>query len=197
MRGKIIVSLFSVVGIAIVSIVALANTSNEILAAKSTECVMEITMLEGPPSILTPDTTEVVTVDESAAPETTETVTFDGEDAYLLAKIAMAEAEDQDTKGKALVIRVVLNRVKDETFPNSVKAVIYQPRQFSPMVNGRFNRVEPDDDCWEALRMVEIDQWDESMGALYFESKSTSKWHSNNLKFLFKYGDHYFYTDKE
>ena len=28
---------------------------------------------------------------------------------------------------------------------------------------------------------------------LYFESKSDSKWHSENLEFLFKYGKHYFY----
>ena len=31
--------------------------------------------------------------------------------AYLLMKIAMAEAEDEDTEGKALVMMVVLNRV--------------------------------------------------------------------------------------
>ena len=28
---------------------------------------------------------------------------------------------------------------------------------------------------------------------LSFESKSDSKWHSENLEFLFKYGKHYFY----
>ena len=33
------------------------------------------------------------------------------EDAYLLEKIAMAEAEGEDTEGKALVMLVVLNRV--------------------------------------------------------------------------------------
>jgi len=192
MKEKIIVSLFSVIGIAVLSIVALANSSNETLAAKLTVCAMEITTGESLQVIPVPDTAEAVVVDESVAPEI-----FEGEDAYLLAKIAMAEAEDQDTKGKALVIRVVLNRAQDDTFPNSIKAVIYQPRQFSPITNGRFDRVEPDDDCWEALRMVEIDHWDESMGALYFESKSTSKWHRDNLKFLFQYGDHYFYTERE
>lgn len=37
--------------------------------------------------------------------------------------------------------------------------------------------------------------WDESHGATYFESKSDSTWHSENLTFLFKHGKHYFYKE--
>lgn len=117
--------------------------------------------------------------------------------AYLLMKIAMAEAEGEDTKGKALVIRVVLNRVNSSSFPDSIKKVIFQERQFSPVANGRFDRVEPDEDCQRALDMIQNDGWDESMGALYFESKSDSTWHEDNLQYLFRHGNHYFYTDRE
>ena len=119
------------------------------------------------------------------------------EDAYLLAKIAMAEAENQDTEGKALVILVVLNRVGDDRYPDTIREVIYQENQFSPVSNGRFDRVEPDEDCWKALEMVQVGHWDESQGALYFESKSQSTWHEEHLKYLFKHGDHYFYTEQE
>lgn len=118
------------------------------------------------------------------------------DEGYLLAKIAMAEAEDQGTEGKALVICVVLNRVWAEEFPDSIEAVIYQDGQFSPVANGRFDRVEPDQDCWDALLMVE-QEWDESQGALYFESESSSTWHREHLQFLFRHEDHMFYTDKE
>lgn len=121
---------------------------------------------------------------------------WDYEDGYLLAKIAMAEAEDQDTEGKALVICVVLNRVRSSDFPNSIKEVVYQKNQFSPVGNGRFDRVEPDRACRDAFLMVE-NGWDESMGALYFESESESTWHREHLRFLFQHGDHMFYTDKE
>lgn len=117
-------------------------------------------------------------------------------DGYLLAKIAMAEAEDQDVQGKALVMLVVLNRVQDSGFPDTVKEVIYQPGQFSPVANGRFGRVEPDAGCWEALGMVQSGGWDKSRGALYFESKSKSTWHADNLEFLFKHGGHYFYKER-
>lgn len=117
------------------------------------------------------------------------------EDAYMLAKIAMAEAEGEDTIGKALVIRVVLNRVETTEFPDTVEAVITQKGQFTPMRNGRYKKVEPNEDCYEALQMVE-NGWDESQGALYFEATAgKSTWHSNNLKELFTHGGHTFYKE--
>ena len=122
---------------------------------------------------------------------------LDSEDAYLLAKIAMAEAEGEDVEGKALVILVVLNRVWSDKFPDSIQEVIFQEWQFSPVSNGRFDRVEPDKDCYEALELIQLNKWDESKGALYFESDGKSSWHRDNQHFLFQHGNHYFYTDKE
>ena len=122
---------------------------------------------------------------------------WDSEDAYLLAKIAMAEAEGEDVEGKALVILVVLNRVWSGKFQDSIPEVIFQDGQFSPVSNGRFDRVEPDRECYEALELIQLNKWDESQGALYFESDGKSNWHRNNLHFLFQHGNHYFYTDKE
>ena len=122
---------------------------------------------------------------------------WDAEESYLLAKIAMAEAEGEDIEGKALVMLVVLNRVFDDEFPDAIEEVIYQPGQFSPVSNGRFDKVEPDTDCWAALDLIMLDKWDESCGAIYFESKSESTWHSENLIFLYRHGKHYFYTDRE
>ena len=43
------------------------------------------------------------------------------DDDYMLAKIAMAEAEGEDTICKALLIMTVLNRVKSDDFPDTVK----------------------------------------------------------------------------
>lgn len=118
------------------------------------------------------------------------------EEKYLLAKIAMAEAEGEDTEGKALVINVVLNRVENDGFPNTIEEVIFQENQFSPIGNGRWEEVEPNEDCWEAIDMVS-NEWDESHGALYFESKSKSTWHKENLEYLFQHGKHFFYANKE
>lgn len=120
-------------------------------------------------------------------------VDWDSEDAYLLAKIAMAEAEGEDMEGKALVMLVVLNRVWSNEFPDSISEVIFQKGQFSPVSSGRYERVEPNQECFEALNMIQEEKWDESQGALYFESKSKSSWHRDNLQFLFQHGNHYFY----
>lgn len=126
---------------------------------------------------------------------------LDADDSYLLAKLAMAEAEGEDTEGKALVIMVALNRVWSNGFPGTVEEVIMEEHggvhQFSvTKEDGRWWKVEPDADCYEAVEMV-LAGWDESQGALYFESRSDSVWHQKNLDFLFRHGKHFFYKDKE
>lgn len=119
------------------------------------------------------------------------------DDAYMLANIAMAEAEGEDTEGKALVILVVLNRVWSDEFPDTIKEVITQSRQFTAYENGRYDRVEPSEDCYRALELVE-QGWDESQGAMYFERTSTeSTWHNTTLKKLFTHGNHTFYIKED
>ena len=44
-----------------------------------------------------------------------------------------------------------------------------------------------------ALDMIAEDGWDESRGALYFESKSPSTWHEDNLQFLFRHDKHFYH----
>lgn len=118
---------------------------------------------------------------------------WDDEDSYRLLKIAMAEAEGESVEGKALVMLVVLNRVWDNSFPDTIEGVIFQKNQFSPVKEGgRYWTTEPDEGCYKALELV-TSGWDESQGALYFESTGKAGWHSRNLEFLFQVGGHKFY----
>lgn len=48
----------------------------------------------------------------------------------LLARIIDVEAGGEPFRGKVAVGAVVVNRVKDSRFPNTVREVIYQPNQF-------------------------------------------------------------------
>lgn len=113
---------------------------------------------------------------------------FSDEESQMLLKLAMAEAEDQGVIGKALVIRVVKNRVDSEAFPNSIQDVIYEPKQFSPIWDGRYDEAVPDAECYQALEWV-LNYWDGSNGALYFEAEwSEGTWHKENLTELFTYG---------
>lgn len=121
---------------------------------------------------------------------------FTEEERTLLLQVAMAEAGNQDIEGKALVMLVVANRASgDNGFPDTIGGVLYQPHQFEVVSKGIFWNYLPDDGCHEALRLVESG-WDGSQGATYFESKSGSTWHTDNLLFLFKHGDHYFYRER-
>lgn len=118
---------------------------------------------------------------------------WDADDAERLMQIAMAEAEGESTAGKALVMLVVLNRVWSDEFPDTIEEVIFQPGQFSVTEEGgRYYTTEPDEGCREALYLVNMG-WDESQGALYFESCKSDSWHSRNLEYLFQEGNHRFY----
>lgn len=120
-----------------------------------------------------------------------EPVFTESEEKALL-KVAMAEAEGESIEGKALVMRVVLNRKEDPAFPNSIEDVVMQQGQFSTVANGRYSAADPDDGCEEALELI-ISGWDESKGAEYFESCKYDSWQSGNRSFLFQNGGHKFY----
>lgn len=68
------------------------------------------------------------------------------EEINLIALITMAEAEGESELGKRLVIDTILNRVEYDGFGESVYQVIYAPRQFECMTNGRVERCEVRDD---------------------------------------------------
>ena len=122
------------------------------------------------------------------------------EERYLLAKIAMAEAESESLECKELVIKTVLNRADNAEFPYNIHDVIYQydaikdVYQFSCVGDGRFYSVEPNEDCFEAVRNVELYGYKDSAGALYFENcDDEDNWHSRNLKFLYQCDSMRFY----
>lgn len=120
-------------------------------------------------------------------PEFTYSKDWSAKESYLLAKIAMAEAEGCNTKTKTLIIMCVLNRVWSDEFPDTIEEVIFQENQFSPIDNGRWDRVEPNEDCYEAVKIVMEAKYDYSGGATYFEScVNEDNWHSRNLEFLYE-----------
>lgn len=147
--------------------------------------------------VITAGSVETAEEEEVYIPEVKREIT--PSDADILIRIAMAEAEGEDTEGKALVMLVVLNRVWTEDFPNSIDGVVMQHSgdcyQFSTVTpGGRYWTTEPNEDCVRALEMVMYDGWDESQGATFFEATySESTWHRNHLKRLFEHGGHIFY----
>lgn len=195
MRNKCLLGLGLVFVISLTSMVAFAFSFTRTPADEVDETEMIVSAVVSEEADAMPTTEPITTTgQEMIKNEQSKIGSMDSDDAYRLAKIAMAEAESEDTKGKALVMLVVLNRVCDDEFPGTIEDVIFQKGQFSPISNGRYDEVEPDEDCYRALQLI-TDGWDKSHGATYFESKSDSTWHSENLTFLFKHGKHYFYKE--
>ena len=93
-------------------------------------------------------------------------------DVYLLAKCIYGEARGEEYLGKVAVGAVILNRVKDANFPNSVSGVIYQPGAFTAVSDGQIN-VTPSQSCYNAARDA-LNGWDPTSGAIYYYNPVTA-----------------------
>lgn len=119
----------------------------------------------------------------------------------LLCKIVEAEAGCEDRMGKILVANVILNRMEDERFPDSIVEVVYQQQegvaQFSPVTDGRLAEAVPDAETEEAVEAALMGE-DYSQGALYFMARQYAdsgniKWFDLALDKVLTYGGHEFY----
>ena len=119
-----------------------------------------------------------------------------------LLRIVEAEATGEDIEGKMLIANVILNRVADERFPDTIEEVVWQEVdgcvQFQPTYDGRFYTVEISDDTIEAVDRVLAGE-DRSQGALYFMARMSSEeynvnWFDETLIPLFRHGGHEYYT---
>ena len=124
------------------------------------------------------------------------------QDYDALLRIVEAEATGGDLKSKVLIANVVLNRVKDERFPDSIYDVVFQyaggSAQFSPVADGRIYSVEITDDTIQAVDQA-LEGEDYSQGALFFMARQSSdsssvEWFDSKLKLLFSYGGHEYFT---
>lgn len=78
--------------------------------------------------------------EEDSAAKKTEKKSYSDSDLRLMASIINCEAGGEGTQGKIAVGIVVMNRVDSKNFPNTIKKVIYQKGQFSPVKNGMLDK---------------------------------------------------------
>lgn len=188
--------IWHIIIITIIMIIALCNMPRVVIAEKenTSKSVSEsYSNKTTTPYVYNLTTFEPQTEEESSEvevdyyPEFTYSKDWSAEESYLLARIAMAEAEGCNTQTKTLIIMCVLNRVWSDEFPDTIEEVIFQENQFSPIDNGRWDRVEPNEDCYEAVKIVMEAKYDYSGGATYFENcADEDNWHSRNLEFLYE-----------
>ena len=123
-------------------------------------------------------------------------IRYTDEDYQVLLRIVQAEAGICDKRGKILVADVIINRVLSKEFPNSVKAVVYEPSQFQPVSNGAINSVKVTAETIECVDRA-LDGEDYSNGALYFMNRrgsgSVAAWFDRHLTYLFAHDGHEFF----
>ena len=124
------------------------------------------------------------------------------EDYECLLRIVEAEAGGEDIMGKMLVANVVINRVLDDRFPDTVKEVVFQESngiaQFSPIADGRYYRVKISEETVNAVNRVLMGE-DNSEGALFFAARAFANkefmdWFDTHLTPLFTHGGHEFFS---
>ena len=102
--------------------------------------------------------------------------TYSSNDVTVLAKMIHGEARGEPYIGKVAVGAVILNRVKDKKFPDSVYGVCFQPGAFDAVSDGQYY-MEPDKSSVNAAKAA-IGGWDPTYGCLYYYNPAvaTSSW---------------------
>jgi N-acetylmuramoyl-L-alanine amidase len=98
------------------------------------------------------------------------------DDRDLLARVISAEAKGEPYEGQVAVGAVILNRVSDSRFPNTLAGVVYQRHAFESVSNGAI--YQPATASTIRAARDALNGWDPSAGAVFFwnPSKPVSGW---------------------
>ncbi len=118
-------------------------------------------------------------------------INLTNEEILLLSKLVTSEARGESYEGQVAVAAVVINRVKDNRFPNSIEDVIYQKNAFSVVKDGSID-MDPTDEAYRAAQDALYGE-DPTEKAVYFWNPkiSTCKW-IEKLQPHLKIGNHVF-----
>lgn len=169
------------------------STGTEMVSAHESKSTYEPVAINTIHSVQESDISETVTVipmvaeevsvepeEELAEPLATQ------EEIELLALCVMAEAEGECEYGQRLVIDVVLNRVDDPHFPDTIYDVIYQKNQFAGMYGDRITRCYVKDELVQLVKEELENRTNEDV--VFFR---TGHYHSYGIP-MFQVGAHYF-----
>ncbi len=118
---------------------------------------------------------------------------YSEEDLYWLSRIISAESKGESLRGKIAVGNVVLNRVVHPDFPDTVKGVIFEAGQFTPVKNGTLYDT-PTSESVEAAKRC-LDGETVTADALYFcnPAIATGTWMQRNCTYCMTIGNQAFY----
>ena len=121
------------------------------------------------------------------SPLSAEDAPYTESDLDLIARVITHESGNQSLQGKMAVGNVILNRVADGRFPDTISGVIYQKNQFPGATS-----MEPNVESVIAARLV-LEGANVVPGAYWFNGVGKACWASRNKTLLYTIGGHAFY----
>ena len=112
----------------------------------------------------------------SSSSNSNSSVATNSNDLNLLARVIYGEARGEPYTGQVAIGAVVLNRVRNGSFPNTVAGVVYQRGAFDSVSDGQIN-LTPNSTAKKAAQDA-LNGWDPTYGAIYYFNPrtATNKW---------------------
>lgn len=97
-------------------------------------------------------------------------------DLKLMANAIYGESRGEPYVGQVAVAAVILNRLKSQSFPNTISGVIFQPGAFTAVADGQI-WLTPNASAKKAVQEA-LNGWDPTGGCIYYfnPDTATSKW---------------------
>lgn len=111
---------------------------------------------------------------------------------YWLSRIIFSESGNQSMRGQLAVGNVVMNRLADPMFPNTIKGVLFQKNQFSPAMSGSIHRT-PGPVSVICAKLV-MDGAVVLEDALFFNIAGMNTFAARNRTYVETIGAHSFYS---
>lgn len=99
-------------------------------------------------------------------------------DLQLMARAINGEARGEPYEGQVAVGAVILNRVKNSQFPNTVAGVIYEKGAFTAVADGQINVPIKEGSTVLKAAQDAMNGWDPTNGCIYYfnPNTATNKW---------------------
>ncbi len=99
-------------------------------------------------------------------------------DVQLMARAINGEARGEPYEGQVAVGAVILNRVKNSQFPNTIAGVIYEKGAFTAVADGQINVPIKEGSTVVKAAQDAINGWDPTNGCIYYfnPNTATNKW---------------------
>ena len=124
----------------------------------------------------------------------------ESEELYCMAQNIYFEAGNQIREGKVAVAQVVMNRVRDKHYPNTVCGVVYQRMQFSWYWDGKHDTPNKKSKAWKDSVEVATEVMygnvvmkDDLSGALHYHADYVKPYWAKKKVMIAKIDDHIFY----